>query len=154
MTSVLREIQQAPTYLVGGDVVHILTSSEETGGGATVVHVVCGPDSGPPPHVHANEDELFYVLEGEMTFLLGTKKVRGGPGTHVFARRGERHQFRNESDKVARFLVTIVPGGIDVFFREVGRGLPTGTMMPEPPTKAEIEAMIGACPRYGITLEL
>ena len=154
MTSFLNRLPEAPTYSVGGDLVHILADGAATNGVATVVHVVCPPGSGPPPHTHANEDELFFVLEGEMTFLLGGREVTGGPGTFVYGRRGERHRFCNLTDAPARFLVTITPSGIETFFREAGSALPAGTMRPVAPTKQEIESMIAACPRYGITLHL
>ena len=38
------------------------------------------PHGGPPPHIHRNEDETFYVLDGTPTFRLGDERIVAGPG--------------------------------------------------------------------------
>jgi mannose-6-phosphate isomerase-like protein (cupin superfamily) len=38
--------------------------------------------------VHAREDEIFYVLEGEVTFMRGVEQIKAGPGTSVILPRG------------------------------------------------------------------
>ena len=43
---------------------------EETGGAVTVLETVAGPGEGPPLHVHVNDDEFIYVLEGRLRFQL------------------------------------------------------------------------------------
>lgn len=154
MPNAVNRIDSAPALSVGGDLVHILVDSRCTGGASVLVHVVCAPGSGPPMHTHAREDELFYVIEGEMTFVLEGQETRGGPGTSVFARRGAPHRFVNRSSSPARFIVAITPGGLDEFFREVGTPLPPGTMQPVSPTPGEIEALVHGAPNYGITLHI
>ncbi len=50
-----------------------------------------------PPHVHANEDELFYALEGEHIIQRGDEEIRIGPHQSVFAPRGIAHAQRRWS---------------------------------------------------------
>ncbi|MBJ7602164.1 MAG: cupin domain-containing protein [Candidatus Dormibacteraeota bacterium] len=74
------------------------------------------PGDGPPLHTHANEDEAWYVLEGELRFRLGAE-LRGAPaGTFVFVARGTPHCFQNVGQQAARVLVLFTPSGMERFF--------------------------------------
>ena len=55
-------------------------TGRDTGGAFSVVECVDAPDSGPPTHVHAREDETFYVLEGEYEFVCGGKSFAATDG--------------------------------------------------------------------------
>ena len=72
---------------------------------------------GPPMHTHEREDDSFYVLEGEMTFLVEDERVVAGPGTFVLVPPGVRHTFANESDEPARLLNVHAPAGFDLRLR-------------------------------------
>jgi mannose-6-phosphate isomerase-like protein (cupin superfamily) len=69
---------------------------------------------GPPMHTHANEDDAFYVLEGEMTFLVEDERVVAGPGTFVLVPPGVTHTFANEGDAPVRMLNVHAPAGFDL----------------------------------------
>ena len=69
---------------------------------------------GPPVHVHAAEDDSFYILEGELTFLVDDDEVVAGPGTFVLVPPGVWHTFANRSNTVARFLNVHAPAGFDL----------------------------------------
>ena len=64
-------------------------------------------------HVHADEDDSFYILEGEMTFLLGAEEVAAPPGTFVLVPPGNQHGFRNDGDLPVRMLNVHAPAGFD-----------------------------------------
>ena len=72
------------------------------------------PGDGPPPHEHDDEDDAFYVLEGEVTFTVGDENVVAGPGTFVLVPPGVRHTFSNRSDVATRFLNVHAPAGFDL----------------------------------------
>lgn len=74
---------------------------------------------GAPPHRHANEDEIFIVTAGNVTFLNGETEVAAGPGTVASLPRGHFHGFWNPHDEPARMLLAISPGRFDTFFDEV-----------------------------------
>jgi mannose-6-phosphate isomerase-like protein (cupin superfamily) len=69
---------------------------------------------GPELHVHDGEDDSFYVLEGEPTFLVEDDEVVAGPGTFVLVPPGVRHTFANRGDAVVRMVNVHAPAGFDV----------------------------------------
>lgn len=84
----------------------------------TTLHRV-PPMAGPPLHQHQREDELFYVLEGEVTFQIDGKRIVVQQGTTALAPRLSVHAYQNFTDKPIRLLVTCSPGGLDRLFVEV-----------------------------------
>lgn len=68
-----------------------------------------------PLHVHKNEDEWFYVLDGEVTFHVGGENHSGRTGAFVSLPRGIPHTITVESPS-ARFLVLNTPGGFERMF--------------------------------------
>lgn len=72
-------------------------------------------------HVHAEEDDAFYILEGELTFTLVDGEVRAGPGAFVLVPPGVEHGFRNEGEGSVRMLNIHAPGGFD---RRIGLSSP------------------------------
>jgi mannose-6-phosphate isomerase-like protein (cupin superfamily) len=64
-------------------------------------------------HVHADEDDAFYVLEGELTFLLGGEELPAPPGTFVLVPPGVEHGFRNDGASPVRMLNVHAPAGFD-----------------------------------------
>jgi len=96
-------------------------TAESTGGAYTEVDVIGAPGAAPPMHVHYQEDEAFYVLEGEVTFKCGDRTARATAGSFVFLPRGIPHGFVVESDTPVRMLTLLVPGGGERIFVEAGR---------------------------------
>ena len=82
-----------------------------------------GP-AAPPPHVHHEHDEGFFILDGSFSFVLGTKEFEATQGSFVFVPRGTRHGFTPTVG--TRALLFIVPSGLEGFFRELGEGLAAG----------------------------
>jgi len=66
-------------------------------------------------HVHGDEDDAFYVLEGEMTFFFGDEddEAIASPGTFVLVPPGVRHGFRNRGPGPVRMLNVHAPAGFD-----------------------------------------
>lgn len=67
---------------------------------------------GPGSHSHA-EDDIFYVIEGTMSFMLGERWVDAPPGSFVLAPGGMKHDFENRTDQRAGALNFSVPGGFE-----------------------------------------
>ena len=59
---------------------------------------------GPESHVHADEDDVFYILDGELTFELDEGDVAAPTGTFVLVPPGVKHTFRNALDRPTRVL--------------------------------------------------
>jgi mannose-6-phosphate isomerase-like protein (cupin superfamily) len=68
---------------------------------------------GPEPHVHEEEDDAFYVLDGELTFMLDDGDVAAPAGTFVLVPPGVSHTFRNPLDRPTRVLNIHAPAGFD-----------------------------------------
>lgn len=90
----------------------------DTGGSVGLVEFLMEPGTLAPPHLHHNEDEYSYVLEGEVTMQVGEQVICATPGTLVCQPRGIFHAFWNEGKATARVLTMISPAGLEKFFEE------------------------------------
>jgi mannose-6-phosphate isomerase-like protein (cupin superfamily) len=103
-----------------GTVATIKIAAEATGGRLAVTEHEVPHDVGPPPHIHRDEDELLYVLEGTFDVVVGDASARSAPaGTCVLVAQGTVHTTRCTSER-GRLLSVYTPGGSEGFFREVG----------------------------------
>lgn len=135
-----------------GDAYTILATSDQTNDAYVTVHARVLPGNGPPPHIHTHEEESFYVLEGEMTFWLAGEPMKAGPGSFVRIPPGRPHTFKNQTEREAQMLFTLVPGRrIDRFFRSIASPLPPGET-PTPPTPETIARVLEQAPHYGIEI--
>ena len=64
-------------------------------------------------HVHPDEDDAFYIVEGEMTFVVSDEEVAAPPGTFVLVPPGVEHAFRNDGEVPVRMLNIHAPAGFD-----------------------------------------
>ncbi|MGR9173258.1 cupin domain-containing protein [Hyphomicrobiales bacterium] len=99
----------------------ILLTPHETNGLLGMFSAVGAPDSGPPRHVHENEDETIHIVEGEAEFWLEGETFRRGAGDTVFVPRGKEHAFHIVSSTPARFITCLTPGGFESFFAAAAR---------------------------------
>lgn len=127
----------------------VTATSESTGGAYSLVHQVSPPGFATPYHLHHLEDEAFYVLDGETTFLCDGKKTTLGPGGYIFLPRGIPHGLRVEGNATSTKLIFAMPGtGFVGMMQEMAepakaRTLPT-------PTPPDIEKLTRLCAKYGI----
>jgi mannose-6-phosphate isomerase-like protein (cupin superfamily) len=133
-----------------GDLYTFLVTGEESGGAYFSMLAIVPPQGGPPPHIHLDEDETFYILDGTPTFRLGDEFVVAGPGDFVNVPKGVVHNFRNFSDEPLRMILTFTPAGIEKFFEETLERAYDLTQ-PCPDNLAEVGARYAeAAPRYGM----
>jgi quercetin dioxygenase-like cupin family protein len=85
-----------------------------------VLEFWCEPGFGPiEPHVHEDHADSFFILEGEVEFIIGDETRRAGPGSWVAAPPGIRHGFAIPGPKGAHFLNIHAPGsGFIALIRE------------------------------------
>ena len=139
---------------VVGDVYRFLATGEETDGKYAMFDALVPPGGGPPPHVHTREEESFYILEGEITFLVGDQRIVATAGMFANVSTGCLHAFKNESDKPARMIITVAPSGLEKMFMEVGHPVEPGATQAPPPTKADIDKLLAIAPNYGIEIRV
>jgi len=90
-------------------------------------------------HVHAVQEETFYVLEGECEWQIGDERVRAGPGTYVFIPPGVPHSIGNSSGSLARMLMTVSPPGHEHYFEELAEAV-TAASPPDPEHIAQLRS--------------
>jgi mannose-6-phosphate isomerase-like protein (cupin superfamily) len=99
-----------------------------------------------PLHVHHTEDEVFYVLEGELRIRAGDADFRIGAGQTALAAVGVPHTYRVESSDGARWLIITTHGDFERFVRAMSRPAERPELPPPegPPTPEEAEALAAA----------
>lgn len=104
-----------------------------------------------PLHAHSQEDEIWYVLEGEIAFILGNETRVGGPGTFVYIPRNVPHTFQIKSE-TARWFGFGLSGNLDQWFFETGEPAKSLELPPQPaapPDEKAIAAIVASLERYG-----
>jgi quercetin dioxygenase-like cupin family protein len=104
-----------------GEIITCKVTSGDTHGAYAVVEAVTPPQGGPPLHMHHDEDEMFYLLEGECEVQCGDQTFKATTGALAILPRKIPHGFRNIGTTPSKILVTITPGGFERFFEEVSR---------------------------------
>ncbi|CAN5303572.1 hypothetical protein BH10PSE17_BH10PSE17_15880 [soil metagenome] len=116
-----------------GSVVSFLAKGTDTGGRIAAMEYQSQPGNEPPPHSHAWEHELLYVLDGEIEVYVEDKILVARVGETVFLPQGKPHAFYIRSP-LLRMLVSVVaagehPVGLDEYFRQMASPA-TGMAMP------------------------
>lgn len=107
---------------------------------------------GAPPHTHSFEDEVYYVLEGEMTFLLGDRVETAPQGSTVILPRGLAHATWNEGKAPAKALTIVSQHSqFEGFFDHVVEQIRSRSIV-EPGQMAAVVAESG--PSYGVTIDM
>ena len=111
------EPQSGEKIWITGDTVTIRATAADTGGAYTMIESTASPGNGPPLHLHRNEDETLYVLEGDIEITNGDQVLKGKPGAVAFVPKGVAHRFRGTGDRIGRILIAYPPAGIEGCFR-------------------------------------
>ena len=78
----MNTVKKHKSVAVVGTIYKYLATGEDTVGAYALFETLVPPnDPGPPPHLHKNEDEAFYILQGEFSFFLGDREYMAKPGT-------------------------------------------------------------------------
>lgn len=120
-----------------------ILSTVASGGAISITDSVSPPMSGPPRHMHANEDEVFVILSGEISYWIEGQTGHVGPGETLFIPRGKEHTFQVPGDQPCRHLVILTPGGFEGFFAEMAAG--------QYSIPADMEAVNASAARHGLT---
>lgn len=133
---------------VVGLLITVKVASQDTGGVFSLIETIEPPQGGPPPHVHRDVDEMLYVLEGEVEFVVGERTIRAGAGSCVHLPRGIPHTYKNIGTSPSRTLAVITPGGFEKFFVEVGEPATEGD--PPPEGEPDVDRIVRTGQKYGV----
>jgi quercetin dioxygenase-like cupin family protein len=126
----------------------VKATADQTGGSFSQVESIDPRGTGTPLHMHRNEEEAFYVLEGELTMFVGDEQFDVSAGDYAIVPRNVPHAYLVRSE-VARMLVTFSPSGFEEAF--VDLGIPVADS-PEPPAETvmpPVEEIVRAFAPYG-----
>jgi quercetin dioxygenase-like cupin family protein len=119
----------------------IKASAEQTGGRFSLIEELAPGGAGTPLHVHREDDETFYVLEGELTFYLDeAQPIAASAGSFVHIPGGVVHAFKVDSE-TARYLIITTPQHERFYRAAFGDPAQSRNLPPEEPLDMErIEA--------------
>ena len=127
-------------FNVLGETFEVLVTSNSTDNAFAVGAQICKPGGGPPPHIHAREDEYLIPLEGQFETFDGQKWTPLLP-EGIFLPRNQVHTFRNSGTTMGRIMGLATPGGMDLYLEAI-----SPLQLPR-----DMERLIAISQEYGIT---
>jgi quercetin dioxygenase-like cupin family protein len=138
-----------PAYWFLNSLNVVLATSESTGGAFSLVHHTAPPGHATPYHLHHAEDEAFFVLDGEFTFIGEGKKTVLGPGGYIFLPRNFPHGIRCTGAAPSTMLILAMPGtGFVGMMIEMAE--PAEQRVLPIPTAPDMEKLTMLCAKYKI----
>ena len=113
--------------LLEGDTFYTKISSKDTNGDMYTFESTRVKNGGPSLHVHADQDEWWYILDGAFKVKVGEDLFEAKAGDSVFGPRGIPHTFSKISEGTAKMIITFQPAGkMEEFFISVSQGVMKG----------------------------
>ncbi len=107
--------------------------TDDAGGALFVIEHASQKKGGPPRHLHHNEHEWFYVLEGEYIAEVGSERFHLKAGDSVLGPREVPHAWAFVGDTQGRLLITFAPAGkMEQFFRDNAQRYAAGKYVDDP----------------------
>ncbi len=135
-----------------GHTFSFLIDAEQSGNAFVLIYCYYKKGGEPPAHYHKNEDETFYVFEGEVQFRIGEENFIAHAGDVAFAPKEVPHHFSLVSE-TAKALLLITPPGFETFFEEFGVPAQSLELPPIPegePPAVFINKMIARAEELGL----
>ncbi len=121
----------------------------QTNGAYSLLEIVVPPGGGPPLHVHHNEEEAFYVIEGELKVQVWDREAKASAGSFVLLPKNIPHAFRIEDSRPAKVLALLSPPGFEGYFIDYGRPAEANALPPPTDVPPDLEKMVEVAARYG-----
>lgn len=114
MSFTVRDAGAGDVYEFGGARFTLKASGAQAGGQVAVMEMLCPAGLDVPAHVHDGEDEMFYVLSGDVAGFCGEERWSASAGAFVLLPRDVEHGFAVTSASEAKILVVVGPPRFDV----------------------------------------
>jgi mannose-6-phosphate isomerase-like protein (cupin superfamily) len=138
----------------GGGRYRFLATLESTKGTYAIWEAIVPPGAGAPPHLHTLEEEGFYVIEGEVTIHVDGRIVTATAGSFVNIPVGSTHWFVNETERAAKLLILVAPGGFETFFKRVGQHVDDPRAPILPLDEEQKRRMLAVAPEFGLEMKV
>lgn len=140
---------EGPAFWFLNNLCVVKATSESTGGAFSMVYQIAPPGHATPYHLHHVEDEAFYVLDGEFTFVCDGAKTVLGAGGYIFLPRGIPHGIRVSASVPSTMLIFAMPGtGFVGMMQEMA--MPATERVLPAPTQPDFEKLARLCAKYQI----
>jgi len=126
----------------------VKATGKQTGGAFGLLEQICPAGLGSPYHMHHNEDEIFYILEGEATFISGDRVIKAAAGSYVFLPRNIPHGFR--TNVPTRLLLLTTPAGFEQFVIEMSE--PAKELALPPAGPPDMEKLMTLAAKYSLEI--
>jgi mannose-6-phosphate isomerase-like protein (cupin superfamily) len=109
-------------HTLGFSKIFFKASSAETAGGMFIIEHDNLRKGGPYRHIHPDQDEWLYAMEGEFRVEIGEQKLTLNPGDSILMPRKVPHVWAQVGEKPGKLLIAFTPAGrMEAFFRDFGK---------------------------------
>ncbi|MER6808916.1 cupin domain-containing protein [Spirillospora sp. NPDC000708] len=134
-----------PFWFLGGQV-RVLVPGKATGGALSVMEFTDSAGHAPPLHVHEDEEEIWIVLDGRVSFFVGDERFDLEPGQVAHGPRGVAHGYLVRS-ATARLAAVFAPGRVEDWF--TANGSPVAGLDEAPPA-FDLAAILASADTYHV----
>jgi quercetin dioxygenase-like cupin family protein len=128
----------------------VCLSGVDTGGAYGLLEVSLAPGMAVPRHTHTREDEVYFVLAGELEVSLGEKTFVLRQGDTLLAPRDIPHQLRNSGNATNHYLLVFSPSGFEEFIIATAVPAPENAVAPTEPPAVAVQNVHKLATDYGI----
>ena len=125
-------------------------SGKDTGGAYCLLDVSLAPGMVVPRHTHTREDEVYFVLAGELEVTVGEKTFVLRSGDTLLAPRDIPHQLRNSGNNTNHYLLVFSPSGFEEFIMATAVPAPENALAPTEPPAVAIKNVHKLAASFGI----
>ena len=142
---------EGDSFWLAGELYTAKVVGKDTGWAYTLVETKTQPKGQSLSKINYREDTTFYVLEGELEFMVEDNVSVVSAGYFLYVGRGTWHTYKNVGSSPARHLEMLTPSGIEKFFEEVG--VPALDRDSPPPFEEEdLDRLLSVAPKYGLEI--
>src|SRR5215469_752728 len=146
----IRHQPRAKRYYFDVGLGSVCLSGTDTGGAYCLLEVSLAPAMGVPRHTHTREDEVYFVLAGELEATVGDKTFVLQPGDTLLAPRDIPHELRNPGNVENHYLLVFSPSGFEEFILATAVSAPDHTVAPTEPPAVAVENVHRLAASFGI----
>src|SRR5262244_1282464 len=128
----------------------VCLSGTDTGGAYCLLEVSLAPGMAVPRHTHTREDEVYFVLAGELEVTVGDEMFVLQPGDTLLAPRDIPHELRNSSKTTNHYLLVFSPSGFEEFIMATAVPAPDNAEAPTVPPAVAVENVHKLAASFGI----
>lgn len=144
------DAEEGDAYWSLGSLTVLKATDENTNGSFSMVEERIPEGQSPPLHVHQSDDEMFYVLDGTVTFEVGGERFTATDGSTVFAPYGLPHSYLTEEE--TRWLMFVREPCLERLWASVGSPAESLTIPDDSEVDEQMNRVAEQLDRYGIEI--